>query len=352
MALTQVFHYIITVGVDYGYLSSGTSQVFLYADLDSDNPDDKKTVYYQLCYPEEEEEEADQLDPSKSAVAQLTSFCLLALGPVALTGPALNDLKERAKKDLKRWSEHRYDGAKDYVDTLHNTQSTESQKTASQQSSQAKSDYVPSLGSESGDESDDESKGEGKQPVGRKDKDPTAVRRENDDDDDQENDKDGGNDPTKSPGDTDTKKRKRQSTSSNLQQSATMGSRFIRTKDYFEQQPSENLSQHYIALDDNNLEDKTGAIGTLFKVELAPYGYTFVGRGTTRSDINHLQHESRMYSRLEHLQGLEIPVYLGLIDLPGEFGYPLPGRFLIFHTMLMPWAGKRLARDVSRLELV
>lgn len=39
---------------------------------------------------------------------------------------------------------------------------------------------------------------------------------------------------------------------------------------------------------------KKGAIGSLFKLELAPYGYTFVGKGTGPHHLDHLRHECRV----------------------------------------------------------
>lgn len=46
---------------------------------------------------------------------------------------------------------------------------------------------------------------------------------------------------------------------------------------------------------------KIGAIGVLFKLELAPYRYTFVGKGTLSGYLYHLEHESHIYARLDRL---------------------------------------------------
>ncbi|KAG6043242.1 hypothetical protein E4U17_001023 [Claviceps sp. LM77 group G4] len=58
-----------------------------------------------------------------------------------------------------------------------------------------------------------------------------------------------------------------------------------------------------------------GARGALFKVTLLAYGYTFVSKGTVAGHIQHLEHEARVYERLKPIQGRYVPVFLGTIDL-------------------------------------
>ncbi|KAH8656784.1 hypothetical protein BGZ61DRAFT_466168 [Ilyonectria robusta] len=60
----------------------------------------------------------------------------------------------------------------------------------------------------------------------------------------------------------------------------------------------------------------------LFKLELVPYGYTFVGKGIRSPhpwpcghETRLLNHESYMYARLDRLQGEAVPVHLGLVQL-------------------------------------
>jgi hypothetical protein len=96
--------------------------------------------------------------------------------------------------------------------------------------------------------------------------------------------------------------------------------------------------RHCIALDPYGITGKIGAIGALFKLEVAQYGYTFVGKGTQSGHFRYLQHESIVYSRLERLQGEVVPVYLGIVNLPS--GYALPGRARVTNMMLMSWGGE------------
>jgi hypothetical protein len=84
-----------------------------------------------------------------------------------------------------------------------------------------------------------------------------------------------------------------------------------------------------------------GAVGVLFKLELKPYGYTFVAKGTASNRLAYVENEGRIYMRLEALQGQRVPVHLGLARL--KHGYILPGGTRAVHMMLMSWAGERAA---------
>jgi hypothetical protein len=82
---------------------------------------------------------------------------------------------------------------------------------------------------------------------------------------------------------------------------------------------------------------KEGARGALFKLTLARYGYTFVGKGTVSVFVPDLRREGRRYQRLERIQGEAVPVYLGNIDLVLPYYLDLGVR--IVHMLLMSWAG-------------
>ncbi|KAF4506650.1 hypothetical protein G6O67_006714 [Ophiocordyceps sinensis] len=58
-----------------------------------------------------------------------------------------------------------------------------------------------------------------------------------------------------------------------------------------------------------------GARGVLFKVTLLAYGYTFISKGTVRAFIKDLEYEAAIYERLQSLQGVGVPVFLGAVDL-------------------------------------
>lgn len=83
-----------------------------------------------------------------------------------------------------------------------------------------------------------------------------------------------------------------------------------------------------------------GAIGVLFRITLAGYGYTFVAKGVRHRARGALRRESRIYRHLEALQGRLVPVMLGRVSLVGS-PYPLRSCGLVSHMMLMSWAGSR-----------
>ncbi|KAL8724501.1 MAG: hypothetical protein Q9166_007914 [cf. Caloplaca sp. 2 TL-2023] len=90
-----------------------------------------------------------------------------------------------------------------------------------------------------------------------------------------------------------------------------------------------------------------GARGMLFKLCLASHGYTFVGKATIEYWIPELTHEGRVYQRLRKLQGHLIPVYLGNIDL--ETPWYGPGVHLV-HMLLMSYAGESIKDPIDDQE--
>ena len=78
-----------------------------------------------------------------------------------------------------------------------------------------------------------------------------------------------------------------------------------------------------------------GAIGYLFRITLASYGYVFVAKGLTRS--SRLRHEGKIYEHMKSLQGHTILVHLGNLDLVHRYyldWHP------IRHFLLLVWAGE------------
>jgi hypothetical protein len=86
---------------------------------------------------------------------------------------------------------------------------------------------------------------------------------------------------------------------------------------------------------DNRCEPlgKQSARGTLFRLTLESYGYTFVAKGTITAFKAKLEHESLVYRHLDEVQGELILVYLGNISLVRP--YFLDVRVRIVHILLM-----------------
>ncbi|ERS95343.1 hypothetical protein HMPREF1624_08221 [Sporothrix schenckii ATCC 58251] len=85
-----------------------------------------------------------------------------------------------------------------------------------------------------------------------------------------------------------------------------------------------------------------GRHGVLFKITVTGHGYTFVAKGVRASDREVLQHEERMYRVAEDVQGQIVPVFLGVIDL--RQAIPLHSYVLVRHMMLLSYAGPDVQR--------
>lgn len=55
------------------------------------------------------------------------------------------------------------------------------------------------------------------------------------------------------------------------------------------------------------------------KVRLSDSGYTLVAKGAEAAEANLLRHERHIYDRLRGMQGIHIPVCLGILDLALPF---------------------------------
>lgn len=71
--VTQLFSYMIGKSIQYGYVCTGQTFVFLYI------PDDPSTVYYSVCVPKEDVMDKDENRLHRTAVAQVFAFILQAL---------------------------------------------------------------------------------------------------------------------------------------------------------------------------------------------------------------------------------------------------------------------------------
>ena len=358
MALIQVFDYMINYGVAYGYVAAGESLVFLHIDRA-----DLQTMYYHVCVPNEEVDQASAADwadkVSHTAVAQLASFCMLSLRSEALKGESLDAALRMAKTELKRWKEP-YEDATRLLGA-----------------GDADSPSAPSSQGTDGSEFRSDAR-----PAGRKYslrsrsscRAAAALRKDDVDEDDEPD----GNPSWSSTGTSANKRKEGPSSGSSEDEDVEMsdsaparryctqacllglkrgwdlddncpnvlshrtaggGTRHPIDTGEFVRLVGERLRQNpyrgCMALDGWG---KMGATGVLFKLELAPYGYTFVGKGTLSSHLRHLQHESRVYAQLERLQGEVVPVYLGIVGLAR--GYVLPGGARVVHMMLMSWGGE------------
>ena len=137
MALTQVFDYMVTYGVAYGYVAAGESLLLLHVDRA-----DPQTLFCHPCVPSKDVGDASCENWAEqriyTAVAQLSSFCLLSLQSDALQGPFLDAALKSAKAVLKTWAEPYEDAAQ------FSAEETESSQAASSSPARrADPDFVP-----------------------------------------------------------------------------------------------------------------------------------------------------------------------------------------------------------------
>ncbi|KXJ85003.1 hypothetical protein Micbo1qcDRAFT_225014, partial [Microdochium bolleyi] len=83
---------------------------------------------------------------------------------------------------------------------------------------------------------------------------------------------------------------------------------------------------------------KQGARGAAFQVTLAKYGYTIIAKGTIAEYVDDLEHEGHVYETLEPLQGKHVPVFLGAFHLKRPYYYD--HRVTLVYMMLLSWAGE------------
>ncbi|OAA55597.1 metalloprotease m41 [Niveomyces insectorum RCEF 264] len=85
-----------------------------------------------------------------------------------------------------------------------------------------------------------------------------------------------------------------------------------------------------------------GRFGVLVRVTVAGFGYTFVGKGIMCVFRGVLDHELAVYEALSAQQGRLIPVCLGKISLPEEF-FPGPRCTQLSQLLLLSFAGPDLS---------
>ena len=88
-----------------------------------------------------------------------------------------------------------------------------------------------------------------------------------------------------------------------------------------------------------------GARGGLLKVSLAVRGYTFVAKGSEKRNLEHLRNERQIYQLLHAVQGIYVPVCLGLLELRRVYHY---SGARLSHLLLMSWGGRPLSAPLNR----
>ena len=91
--ITQIFSYMIDSGVQYGYICTGETFVFLHI------PEDPTVVKYFLCVPNQDVQAGDECRLHRTAIGQVLAFTLQAL---AAKAPS-HEWHDTARKKLSTW---------------------------------------------------------------------------------------------------------------------------------------------------------------------------------------------------------------------------------------------------------
>ncbi|KJZ70180.1 hypothetical protein HIM_10440 [Hirsutella minnesotensis 3608] len=383
-AVTQTYHYMIEGGLEYGLLTTGEATVFLKVDWS-----EPETLYYHLAEPGPEVDAHQEHVQSSSAVGQYLAFSLTALGGPGRLIDHGQDERDRAAAKLKKWKE-------DFETTLRSI--PESERTGSDSASS----WAPTT-----------YEGFDRSPIMRQRKRRPITRGDEHErfatgrGQSESSDDESGYQPPGTP--TPSERRGRRGQVGSGTGNADEPRRSQRILAYRQRQggdkeverqyctqrcllglvrggtldprcpnfghhggiPGCTPMQHPIShstwlqhlgeqlrrtLDAGITKlGQHGARGVLFKVTLLSYGYTFVCKGTVQAFIRDLEHEAAVYRRLERIQGVHLPVFLGAVDLrPLKRTYYYDHRVYIVHMTFLSWGGvmvdeTKVADDTRRI---
>lgn len=358
-AITQTYHYMIEGGLEYGVLTTGETMVFLRV-----NWHEPETLYYHLAEPGPEVSAHLDHFQSCTAVGQYLAFSLMALG-LDRRGHGQAE-RQVAIERSKRWAE-------DFETTLRSIPPNE------RSVPDGSSGYAPTTYSDV-DRSPYPFRAERRYPPSQDEPARDIPRRESPESSDDESAPNLPDTPSpterRSGGGQGT--RRSQRLAQRAQGGGEQGRQYCTQRCLLGLVKGELLDfncpnvklharQHCVTdahshpVDHNawlqllqkqlkqSLDDGItplhlgGARGVLFKVTLLVYGYTFVCKGTVRAFIKDLEHEAAIYRRLGQIQGINVPVFLGAIDLRSMNKiYYYDFRVYVVHMTFLSWGGHRL----------
>ncbi|KAH7009224.1 uncharacterized protein B0I36DRAFT_342604 [Microdochium trichocladiopsis] len=364
-AITQTYHYMIEGGLEYSLLTTGEAIVFLKVDWD-----EPETLFYHLAVPSAEVAAQTKDAHLCTAVAQYLAFTLLAIDGLGMRSHG-QDERDRATKKLNKWEvsfdltyrsipeEDRSflsDSSPGYQPpTYGNVDRSPIRPRRNPRRGQGHADagIQPS-------KRDDESESSDEEPNRRAPTTPTPAQR---------NTREGARRSTRLAmrqrgGSVNNSGQRRQFCTQKCllglvrghaldqscpnaalhRQEATYHGTALRHPVDHAQWLNLLRAQLEETLDDGITPLKqSGARSVLFEVTLLAYGYTFVCKGTIQAFVPDLEHEAAVYRRLDDLQGVHVPVYLGAIDLRSmNKTYFFDLRVYIVHLTFLAWGGKSL----------
>ncbi|KAH6876846.1 hypothetical protein B0T10DRAFT_610192 [Thelonectria olida] len=379
-AITQTYHYMIEGGLEYGLLTTGEAIVFLKIDWR-----EPETLFYHLAEPDAEVSAHPDHFHLCTAVGQYLAFSLMALGSPGERRLRRQDERRQATEKLKTWME-------DFETTLRSIPEDE------RHAPKSSPGYQPEA-YEGIDRSPYVLRGKRRRPVGDE-----PVKEQSRRDPGESSDDESAPDLPDTPSPAERRTRRGGSEGQGGQGTRRSqrimarrprgggggGGSNEQDRPYCTQKcllglvkggfldprcpnmalhsrqpnnhrshcrgPSRTCARHLIdhakflellweqlerSLDDGITPlGQGGARGVLFKVSLLAYGYTFVSKGTVRAFAKDLEHEAAVYERLQPIQGIHVPVFLGAIDLrPMNRIYYYDHRVYVIHMMFLSWGG-------------
>ncbi|KAI3579760.1 hypothetical protein IWW34DRAFT_421099 [Fusarium oxysporum f. sp. albedinis] len=357
-AITQTYHYMIESGLEYGNLTIGEATVFLKIDWN-----EPETLLYHLAEPKYEVSAHPDSFHICTAVGQYLAFTLMALGSPGEQHEHGQDERRRVMNNLKTWAE-------DFETTLRSI--PENERSASSEHSP---DYEPTT--YNGIERSPYLLRRRRRRAAEPQIDEISSRR----DDRREPSDDESTRPPDTPTPTGRSTGQASRRSQRLanrprgdshqqgRQCCTQKCLLGLVRGDFLDPKCPNIALHcsnrptqachpvshskWLALLREQLKRSLdegitrlrqgGSRGVLFKITLLAYGYTFLGKGTVRAFVSDLTHEAAVYDRLSPLQGRNVPVFLGAIDLRSiNKVYYYFHRVYVVHMTLLSWGGDGL----------
>ena len=346
-AMTQTYMYMLESGLEFSCIITGEAIVFLWIREEEPN-----TLYYHLTEPKEEVDTGDGFQHSLTAVSQLLSLCLLSIRSTRRSQRWRNAAIADAQTWTVNWQEilrgMPEDEDMEAPPSAYKARTYEIERSPYQLRYKRGQSSLTSCKPDPGSHSDsDDSPGDADhQPdhlnTPSRKREPRASATE------------GEQRRRGAMGSSSSGSKQRQyctqrcllglARKSVLDQScpnATLHCRGDNGQNHLlNKQEFSDLVRLQLATSlDENVEElgKQGSRGALFRIVLESHGYVFVAKATREVFVPALQHEGRIYERLQSMQGKTIPVYLGNIDLDQ------PWRDLhvrLNHMLLMSWAGQ------------
>ena len=358
--ITQIFSYMIRIGLQYGYVCTGEAFIFLKI------TDDPSTVYYYLSIPNQDVEQTNE--PQRTAVAQVLAFTLHALAAERPTQDWFD-----AADDLREWKVEYENVLRDIPPTVrkeHSPTPYKARRWKSLNQSWVTTRSGRQLGNNQRNDDDDDDPptpcpsnrmeggrgGRGRGGRGGGGRGRTGRGRGGSGRGGQKEKEERGK---KNSGQVTSRQYCTQRCLHGLLTGGALDKNCPNVKHHCgkSKDPCKhavNPSTFLRMMRDQLAGDRDtdceplyiqGARGALFKLTLTSHAYTVAAKGTISAFIPYLQHEAAVYEQLRPIQGTYVPVCLGAIDLVRLYHY---NGVQISHMLLLGWGGTRIDCYINR----